>query len=387
MSKKYSKILFIFLCIFFMINNVHADSLKQLKEKLARDEANKSALIAEQKAVERKIKAANSDVEYITKKIDDNENKIEESKEKIKELNKDIEDKQKEIDNLLSFLQLSKKDNVYLEYVFEAKTFTDFIYRSAIVEELTKYNDELIDHMYKLIEDNKALQKKLEKQIDQAEKDIDDLEDKLKKYDINLDSLAQDQVDVEADIKARKVMIASYEKLYKENKCKEDVDVSKCVKVPPTNKFVRPLVKGNVTSKYGYRYHPTLHYYRLHSGIDIGGNPTGTKVFAAAAGRVNKIVHKSSCGGNMVYIQHTLKGKQYRTVYMHLHTIKVKVGQTVDIYTQIGTVGGGESYDNCSTGAHLHLSVMKGWSGSTYYDPSNYFDIKNQVGFRFSSRW
>ena len=59
----------------------------------------------------------------------------------------------------------------------------------------------------------------------------------------------------------------------------------------------------------------------------------------------------------------------------------------VDIYTQIGTVGGGESYDHCSTGAHLHLTVMKGWSGSTYYDPSNYFDIKNQVGFRFSSRW
>ena len=381
------KIIFIFLCLFFMIGSVKADSLKQLKEKLAKDEANKAALIAQQKQVEARIKAANNDVASINKKIEDNENKIAESKEKIGELQKDIESKQKEIDNLLSFMQLSEKDNIYLEYVFEAKTFTDFIYRSAIVEQLTKYNDELIDHMYKLIEENKSLQKTLAKQIDQAEANVSELEVQLKKYDLNLDALAEDQIDVEADIKARKVMIASYEKIYKENHCKETIDISQCIKVPPTNKFVRPLVKGSVTSTYGNRYHPIYHVWRLHTGIDIGGNPTGTKVFAAASGRVSKIVKKSSCGGNIVYIEHNLKGKQYRTVYMHLHTINVKVGQVVDLYTQVGTVGGGESYDGCSTGPHLHLTVINGWSGSTYLNPANYFDIKNQVGFRFSTRW
>lgn len=387
MSKKYIKILFIFLSLFLMIGRVNADSLKQLKEKLARDEANKAALIAQQRQVESRIRAANSDVSAISKKIDDNENKIAESKDKIEELKKDIEAKQKEIDNLLSFMQLSKKDNVYLEYVFEAKTFTDFIYRSAIVEELTKYNDELIDYMYKIIEQNKSLQKKLERQIKEAEANIDELEIKLKKYDLNLDSIADEQVDVEADIKARKVMIASYEKIYKQNKCKEDVDISRCVKVPPTNKFVRPLVKGSVTSTFGTRYHPIYHVWRLHTGIDIGGNYTGTKVYAAASGRVSKITRKSSCGGNMVYIEHNLRGSQYRTLYMHLHTINVKVGQTVDIYTQVGTVGGGESYDGCSTGPHLHLTVLKGWSGNTYLNPANYFAIKNSVGYRFSSRW
>lgn len=46
-------------------------------------------------------------------------------------------------------MQISEGDNVYLEYIFEATSFTDFIYRSAIVEQLTKYNDELIDDMYK----------------------------------------------------------------------------------------------------------------------------------------------------------------------------------------------------------------------------------------------
>ena len=386
MSKKLYKILFVFLCLFLMINNVNAKSLKQLKDELAKDEANKAALIARQKTVQSKISKMNNEIADINKKIIENRNKIQESKEKIQELQKDIEDKQKEIDNLLSFMQISNKDNIYLEYVFEAKTFTDFIYRSAIVEQLTQYNDELIDYMYKIIEENKQLQKDLNKRIQESEDDIDSLEVSLKKYNLTMNDLAEEQVDIEADIKARKVEVAAYEKIYKENKCDENIDVSKCTNVPPADKLVRPLTKGTITSLFGYRYHPTQHVWKLHSGVDIGGNKTGTNVYAAATGRVSKIVNKSSCGGNMVYIEHKIKGKNLRTVYMHLHTIKVKVNDIVTYSTVIGTVGGGESYDRCSTGPHLHLSVINSWTGGSYQEPYNYFDLP-KLGGRFTSRW
>ena len=386
MSRKFSKVFFIIFCLFFMISSPNAKSLKQLKNELARDEANKAALIAKQKTIESKINKMNKEISSMNSKITDNQNKIEESKEKIKSLNKDIDEKQKEIDNLVSFLQVSNKDNVYLEYVFEAKTFSDFIYRSAVVEELTKYNNELIDYMYNMIEENKTLQKDLEKKIKIAENNIDELQALLKKYDLDLDDLSEDQLDIEAEIKARKVEVAEYEKIYKQNKCDENVDVTTCVRVPPSGKFVRPLKKGTITSLYGSRYHPTLHYWKFHSGVDIGGNPTGTNVYAAASGRVSNIVHKSSCGGNKVYIEHTIKGKSMRTLYMHLHTVKVKVGQIVSIDSVIGTVGGGESYDNCSTGAHLHLTVINGWTGSSYVDPYNYFDLP-KLGGKFTSRW
>ena len=95
MSKKVFKVLLVFFGIFFMMSRVNADSLKQLKEKLAKDERNKAALIAEQKRVEAKVKAANKDVADINKKIDENNDKIDESKQKIKDLKKDIEEKQK----------------------------------------------------------------------------------------------------------------------------------------------------------------------------------------------------------------------------------------------------------------------------------------------------
>ena len=118
-----------------------------------------------------------------------------------------------------------------------------------------------------------------------------------------------------------------------------------------------------MSSNYGMRYHPTLHYYRLHNGVDIGV-PIGTNVYASAAGIVSKITRvanpnkkNSSCGGNMVYIKHRVNGKEYTTVYMHLHTIKVSLNDFVTLNTVIGTSGGGESYDYCTTGPHLHLEI------------------------------
>ena len=71
---------------------------------------------------------------------------------------------------------------------------------------------------------------------------------------------------------------------------------------------------------------------------------------------------------------------------MHLHAVKVKIGDVVTINTIIGTVGGGESYDGCSTGPHLHFGIMKGWTGYTYYNPRSYISFPG-LGGRFSNRF
>ena len=49
-------------------------------------------------------------------------------------------------------------------------------------------------------------------------------------------------------------------------------------------RFIRP-VSGRVTSSYGMRYHPVLHKYKLHTGVDFAA-ATGTSVRAAASGTV-----------------------------------------------------------------------------------------------------
>lgn len=389
MMKKVSKIILCAFSFFMLVNNVDAISLKDYRIQYEKDLAKYNNSKNKQAEAKSKINSLQGDIGNVSNNIAQYQKNIEDSKAKIEELNKEIEDKKKEIDNLLSFMQVSEGDNVYLEYVFEATSFTDFIYRSAIVEQLTKYNDELIDDMYKKIEENKQLQKKLAKQIEDSEKEMDKLNDLLNSANVSLNQLVDEHEDIEQDMDASKRQYEYFKKEFKNNGCSEDTDINVCLKVPSSTGFIRPLVKATVTSEFGMRFHPTRHVWTLHSGIDLGV-PIGTNVYPAANGVVTKIARVknpnkpgSSCGGNKIYVKHMVNGKEFVTVYMHVHTIKVNLGDYVTVNTVIAGSGGGESYDYCTTGPHLHFSIMK---GSSYLEPRNYVTFPAK-GKKFTSRY
>ena len=248
MIKRITKITFIILCFSFFVCDIDAKSLKQLKDELAKDEANKAELLRKSREVQGKIDSMNSKMRKLETEINGNEKKIENAKEEINVLQKDIKDKQKEIDTLMSFFQITDAENIYMDYVFKADSLSDLIYRQTIVEQLSDYNDNQIEKMSLMIEDNKKLQKDLQKKIKSSESSITSLESLLKEYGLDMNDIDEEKRDVEADIKARKLEIKGYEKTYKENHCDENIDLSKCVKVPISTGFIRPLNKGTVTS-------------------------------------------------------------------------------------------------------------------------------------------
>lgn len=389
MMKKVSRIILCAFSFFMLVNNVAAISLKDYRIQYEKDLAKYNNSKNKQAEAKSKINSLQGDIGNVGNNIAKYQKDIEDSKVKIEELNKEIKEKKKEIDNLLSFMQISEGDNVYLEYIFEATSFTDFIYRSAIVEQLTKYNDELIDDMYKKIEENKQLQKKLAKQIEDSEKEMDKLNNLLNSANVSLNQLVDEHVDIEEDMDASKKQYEYFKKEFKNNGCSENTDINVCLKVPSSTGFIRPLVKATVTSEFGMRYHPTRHIWTLHSGIDLGV-PIGTNVYPAANGVVTKIarvknpnIAGSSCGGNKIYVKHLVNGKEFVTVYMHVHTIKVNLGDYVTVNTVIAGSGGGESYDYCTTGPHLHFSIMK---GKSYLQPRNYVSFPAK-GKKFTSRY
>ena len=391
MRKNIYYTIFSILLFFIIITNVNAKSLKQVKEELAKDEANRNALIQRQKSVQNSIKGAQNDISGLETQIEKYETEIEELLIKIDELNEEIDNKNIEIDNLLNFLEVSDGDNVYLEYMFKAKSFTDFIYRAAVVEQLTKYNDELIDEMYKLIDENKKLQAELNDKIDKNEKSIDELEEKLSAYNVSLKDLETAHTNIDDQIADRKKTLKYYESVFKENNCKETMELDDCLILAAADSLSRPTAKGSITSEWGYRTCP-IHGKELHSGIDIG-LAMNTPVYASAAGTVVGITTKSSCGGNIVTIRHNIKGTIYRTRYMHLASISVKMGQQVTVKTEIGKSGGGGftlkkngGWDRCSTGAHLHFMVLPGSSGSKTINPRKMVNFPAK-GKSFSSRW
>ena len=123
---------------------------------------------------------------------------------------------------------------------------------------------------------------------------------------------------------------------------------------------------GEVSSGYGMRLHPILHYYRLHDGDDIGG-ACGQPVYAAQSGVVIKAEAGYNGGsGNNIRVDHgQINGVNVQTGYLHLTDYTVKVGQKVDKGDLVGHVGS----TGLSTACHLHFSAYEDGHGM---DPMKY---------------
>jgi murein DD-endopeptidase MepM/ murein hydrolase activator NlpD len=121
---------------------------------------------------------------------------------------------------------------------------------------------------------------------------------------------------------------------------------------PPSSGFLSYAAPGGITSGFGMRYHPILHIYRMHTGVDWGV-PCGTPVHAAADG---DIVSAGPAGGygNRVVIDHgEVGGGDLATTYNHLSRIVVYDGSV-----SRGEVIGYSGTTGLSTGCHLHFETL-----------------------------
>ena len=107
-----------------------------------------------------------------------------------------------------------------------------------------------------------------------------------------------------------------------------------------------------ISSYFGYRWG------KIHEALDIAGSGEGSPIFAAGSGVVVASLNKGSLG-NYVTIEH---GNGYYTLYAHLHSRTVQVGQTVEKGQQIGTMG----HTGFATGTHVHFGLYK--NGLPYRD-------------------
>jgi murein DD-endopeptidase MepM/ murein hydrolase activator NlpD len=108
---------------------------------------------------------------------------------------------------------------------------------------------------------------------------------------------------------------------------------------------------GPVTSYFGYRYHPILHFTRFHAGIDIGA-AWGSPIVAAAAGQVATAGWAGGYGRE-VQIAH---GGGITSLYGHMSEIVIQPGSFVHAGQVIGYVGS----SGLSTGPHVHFEVRVG---------------------------
>ena len=117
--------------------------------------------------------------------------------------------------------------------------------------------------------------------------------------------------------------------------------------------FLRaPLQFRRVSSGFGSRYHPLLHTWRHHEGVDFAA-PYGTPVRATADGIVTRVGREDDGYGNVIDLRHA---NGIRTRYGHLSAFALGLhpGERVEQGETIGYVGS----TGLSTGPHLHYEFL-----------------------------
>ena len=345
-----------------LIPKIEAQTLGDLKSDLESKENKLEENNTKKALTEQEISEVNSSIKSIENQIDQTYTDIENLQKESEILKEEIEQKKEQIKQLISYVQHSNGESSYLEYIFGATSFTDFIYRIAVSEQMSAYNDKLIDEFNQIIEENIKKEKEIEQKRITLASQQEELQEKKEQLGQELEAISSTSISIEDEIASAKEIIAMYEK----KGCKDNENIATCGKsiLPPGTTFYRPLVAGYITSEWGPRDYIGRSF---HEGLDHG-TPEGTPAYAIGNGVVANLMIRNSCGGNMVIVHHNINGTTYTSVYAHLLSINVSKGQTVTKDTVVGYSGGltTQSYDRCTTGAHLHLTVAKGLFGVDY---------------------
>jgi murein DD-endopeptidase MepM/ murein hydrolase activator NlpD len=123
---------------------------------------------------------------------------------------------------------------------------------------------------------------------------------------------------------------------------------------PPTSSgFLTRPSEGWISSEFGMRFHPILHYWRLHAGRDFAAN-CNTPIRAAASGTIISAGWGGGYGNRIMIDHGILRGVDLVTTYNHMTRYAVHGGHVSrgQIIGYVGTTGS-------STGCHLHFETYE----------------------------
>lgn len=240
----------------------------------------------------------------------------------------------------------------YIDVLFGAKDFSDFLTRMDILKRIIKHDYDLIMKVKadrQVVMDTRA---KLERDKADVEVLVANAEEKqavmLEKKREQQALLDKAQYDKEVSEQAYEEIMAASQEITNMIR-RSQMTSSGYASVTGSGAMIWPL-DGPITSEFGWRTHPIFGTQRYHSGLDIGGD-YGLPIVAAASGTV---IHSGwiSGYGYTVIIDH---GGGITTLYGHNSSLSVDVG---DVVSQGQTIALCGSTGN-STGPHCHFEVRE----------------------------
>jgi len=248
----------------------------------------------------------------------------------------------------------------YWSVLFRANSFSDLLSRLDAVNEIMEYDQRVIVQLKALqaeIEEKKA---SLEESKAQTEAAKGELVVKKKELDVQRQqaiALIQEIQSNENQYESALSALDAEEERIQANivKLSKELAAQQAAQGKPTQSssggYIWPVDSRYITSTVGGRTSPGGVGSTNHKGTDIGRVGYTSPIYASKAGTVI-VSQYSSSYGNYVVVSH---GSGNTTLYAHMSSRKVEVGQYVNQGAVLGITG---STGN-STGPHLHFEITE----------------------------
>ena len=425
MKRKIGQTVISFLLVLVISANVagvYADSVSDARNELNKIKQQINENSSEISAVEDEVEGYLDEINELDSQISNYQSKLDDLQSQIDSINSQITEYQNELQN--SAQLYNSAEDVYttrlraiyengvpsvFEILVSSDGIGDFFSKLNVYTSVVEYDQSLIgnmksqkeyvDYLKSNIEEGKLSLEQLSYDVEKSTNELESVKaQKQEKVDelnssktkllaaskILLSQQEEANANLQSEIQkaaaAEAPRIAELQKKQQQQNNSSSNSGSSSSSKYTSSTFVWPTTSSYITAYFG-RYSP-LGYSTMHYGIDIGV-PIGTSVFAAASGTViiattvtsnpygyggsYKYSLSAANGygfGNYVVIAH---GNSLQTLYGHLSSVAVSVGQNVSSGQVIGYSG---STGN-STGAHLHFQVNLNGSA---VNPMSYFN-------------
>ena len=342
--------------------NANASEIQALVDK-------KNAVDQEISLLHEQIININEQLRIYGQMIADAQDRLDEANAQLTQLNKKYKDR----------IQAMEEEGeiTYWQVIFESKSFTDFLDRMNMVDEIAaadtrrlldlqiasanvEENQRILNEEMADLQETRQMLSDSEEMLEVKRTESDDLLRELiakqEEFQVVLDKSEALQTELMNELaqKQKELQAAQYKE--------ELVKMALRGENPPSNAtWLEPVSGYTITSAFGYRKAPTAGASTYHQGIDMAC-PTGTPIYATRSGTVTKASYQAGGAGYYVSINH---GDGFASIYMHMTRYVVTNGQSVSQGQLIGYVGS----TGVSTGPHLHFGISY---GGTYVNPMAY---------------
>jgi len=318
---------------------------------------------AAMEVIQKDIDKLNASIAIIESNIEILENRIEIRQENIERLDAYIKERMTAMQGVSSY-------DGYIDFIFGAQDFGDFIRRIEGIKDITAYDQYQVDQLQEEIrllnidKDDLLTQKTF---LEEQRSTLETNKNSILVLKREVEKIVVEYRKKEAELQAEQTKaVANLKEIQGALN-----EVTKALgSVAPSPGWIYP-VKGNFSISAGVWNYPSSFGGGRHIGVDFaaaGGRAVvapGNGVIVFVADRcATKGFYCSGCGspgasggGNQVALMVQIKGSVYMIVNFHLRSgvsSVVKVGQIVSQGDVIGYVG----TSGCSTGNHLHQQIV-----------------------------